>query len=236
MIYFDSWFDMVLWLSILVLALALLPVAEASPIGQAPFPMITFKTFSDFISQHFSSKTPLSTILVILFSLTENSDLLSLHARQQYTKISGEHAVTASGWIKALACALKEDIAQNQRKALKMKGVIKEATEDEQITAFSIKLDALSKILGLHSSDHQQYPQGKVKPVSHKSIHSVHVISPIAIECEMATCNSCALHQITPTWDIPHVTLIKNSIIYDNVFVLTGQCPSCQTKYLADHE
>ena len=32
------------------------------------------------------------------------------------------------------------------------------------------------------------------------------------------------------------MTLIKGSEIYENVQVLTGYCPSCQTKYLADHE
>jgi len=70
--------------------------------------------------------------------------------------------------------------------------------KDEQITAFSIKLDALSQILGLYSCDDQQHLQGKVKPVSHKSICPVHIISPVAMECETVTCNSQALHQMTP--------------------------------------
>jgi len=140
-------------IGILVLGLALLPTVMASPIIKAPFPTLTFKVFSNFITQHFSSTIPLSTVLVILFSLTENPDLLSLHARQQYIKTPGENTVTASGWIKALARALKKDIGWNQKKPLKMKGIIKDVTKDEQITAFSIKLDALSQILGLYSCD-----------------------------------------------------------------------------------
>jgi hypothetical protein len=56
------------------------------------------------------------------------------------------------------------------------------------------------------------------------------------MECETASCNSRSLLQSTRTRDIPQVTLIKNSVIYDDVFVLTGECPTCKTKYSADHE
>jgi hypothetical protein len=67
-----------------MIMLALIPVTYAMPAGESPFPDITFKEFSQFIGQHFSSKISLSTVLVILFSLTKNPDLLNLHARQQY--------------------------------------------------------------------------------------------------------------------------------------------------------
>jgi hypothetical protein len=224
MIYVNSWFNAVLWLLFLILALASLPVALAAPVVKAAFPTITFKAFSDFIIQQFSSNIPLSTVLVILFSLTKNPDLLSLHARQQYSRTAGENTVTTSDWIKALAQALKKDISQNQRKPLKMKGINKDATEEEQITAFGVKLDTLSHILGLYSYDQQQYLKSKVKPISHKSIHPVHIICPLSMECKTANYHSQALHQITPICDIPHVTLIKNSVIYEDVLVLTGQC------------
>lgn len=42
--------------------------------------------------------------------------------------------------------------------------------------------------------------------------------------------------QTTQLRDIPRVTLIKGSKIHENVQVLTGYCPSCNTKYFADHE
>jgi len=32
------------------------------------------------------------------------------------------------------------------------------------------------------------------------------------------------------------VTLIKGTKIYDRVHVLSGKCPTCETKYYADHE
>jgi len=44
------------------------------------------------------------------------------------------------------------------------------------------------------------------------------------------------MHQITKTWDIPKVKLVKGSDIYQNVPVLTGQCFKCKTLYSADHE
>ncbi|KAF8224562.1 hypothetical protein L208DRAFT_1310640, partial [Tricholoma matsutake] len=80
------------------------------PAGEDPFPNITFKVFSQFISQHFSSKTSLSAVLVLLFSLTDNPELLNLHARQQYIQCEGENRVMASGWIKGLAWAIKENM------------------------------------------------------------------------------------------------------------------------------
>ena len=137
-----------LW--IWMMMLALIPVTYAMPAGESPFPDITFKEFSQFIGQHFSSKISLSSVLVILFSLTENPDLLNLHARQQYVHCVGENQIALSGWMKGLAHAIKQSIDQNQRKPLKMKNVAKGIEEEEEITAFSFKLDALAKHLDLH--------------------------------------------------------------------------------------
>ena len=50
------------------------------------------------------------------------------------------------------------------------------------------------------------------------------------------SCGLWAIHQITKTRDIPKVTLVKGSDIYQNVSVLTGQCFRCKTLYLADCE
>ena len=61
-----------LTVGIWMIMLALIPVTYAMPAGESPFPDITFKEFSQFIGQHFSSKISLSTVLVIMFSLTEN--------------------------------------------------------------------------------------------------------------------------------------------------------------------
>jgi hypothetical protein len=73
----------------LLAALAALPLVSATP-SSSPFPNIPFSVFSEFIEAQFSSKISLATVLVILFTLTENTDLLNLHARQQNPKEPGE--------------------------------------------------------------------------------------------------------------------------------------------------
>ena len=213
----------------------MLPVAYASQVG-SPFPDIPFKTFSQFIGENFSSKISLSTVLVILFSLTENPDLLNLHARQQYVRCQGENQVQSSGWIKGLARALKKQVDKNQKRPLKMKDVNKEMNEEQEIVALRLKLDSLTQVLNLHPYNSKGKLQGKLQPISHKSIQPAYVICPNVLECPTIGCNSRSIHQITPTRDIPHVTLIRNAVMYQDVPVLTGQCPTCKTKYSADHE
>jgi len=62
------------------MALAFLPVVSAMPdMGQ--FPNISFKVFSQFVQENFSSRITLSQVLLVLFTITDNPDLLNLHAR-----------------------------------------------------------------------------------------------------------------------------------------------------------
>jgi hypothetical protein len=61
-----------------------LPDAYATP-DQDPLPDVSFKVFSQFIMANFGSEISLSTLLMMLFSMTNNPDLLNLHAHQQYT-------------------------------------------------------------------------------------------------------------------------------------------------------
>ncbi|KAF8239873.1 hypothetical protein L208DRAFT_1560013, partial [Tricholoma matsutake] len=210
-----------------MIGIALLPITWASPI-ESPFP---FKLFSHFLTTNFSSKLSLLAALVILFSLTENPDLLNLHAQQQYVKCQGEHHAQASGWIKAPACALKKQVDSHKVGPLKMKNVKKGMDKEEEIIALGLKLDSLSKLLHLHPYNANDQYQGKFQPISNKSIQPALVICPNAMECQTLACKSRSLHQITPIRDIPHVTLIKDATIHDNVPVLTGLCNVCNTKY-----
>ena len=118
----------------------------------------------------------------------------------------------------------------------KMKDVDGYMNAEQEIAALSLKLDAFAKLLNLHPYDEHGHLQKKLQLISHKLIQPVYVLCPKSMECETVNCNSRALHQKTPTWDIPQVTLIKNSVIHNNVFVLTGECSNCKTKYSADHE
>ena len=75
-----------------------------------------------------------------------------------------------------------------------------------------------------------------LKPVSEKDIEPVHVICPVSMQCQTMSCNQRSIHMDTRDRDVPRVTLIKGTKIYDRVHVLSGKCPTCETKYYADHE
>jgi hypothetical protein len=68
-----------LWLLALLAGAALLPTVHALP--TTPFPDILFTDFSQLIQDQFGAGITLPTVLLILFSLTSNPDLLNLHAR-----------------------------------------------------------------------------------------------------------------------------------------------------------
>ena len=67
----------------LVIIITFMPFVSASPTTQ-PFPDIPFKDFSAFVEQTFGSKISLATVLLLLFTMTENPELLNLHACQQH--------------------------------------------------------------------------------------------------------------------------------------------------------
>ena len=108
--------------------------------------------------------------------------------------------------------------------------------QQEIINNISGKLDALSKLLLLYPYNSQGQFQGKLQPVSYKSIQAVQVICPHTAECETTSCNPQSLLQNAQLRDIPRITQLKGTTIHENVQVLTGYCPTCQTIYLADHE
>jgi uncharacterized protein YybS (DUF2232 family) len=89
--------------------LGCIPKVAASP-EHDPLSNIPFKVFCDFVQKQFSSHVSLATVLTVLITLTNNPDLLTLHARQQHVKVKGEVKQTSSGWIKALAHALNNQL------------------------------------------------------------------------------------------------------------------------------
>ncbi len=86
------WFMMLLLLS---------QTVYASESGTLP--NVTFNVFNDLISKYFHKSIPLTTVLLIYFTLIENSDLLNLHARQKIKVLSGEKNTQATGWMKCLS-------------------------------------------------------------------------------------------------------------------------------------
>ena len=215
-----------------IMAFALVPVVVAQP-DENPFPDIPFKVFNHFVKENFSAKITLSQVLLVLFTVVDNTDLLNLHARQQNPEYPNESSSSSSGWIRGLARALQEKMGEGKRKLFKNAN---DENPDDQLSAIGVKLDGLAKVLKLYPYDESGEFLGKLKPISHKSIQAAHVLCPIAFVCETETCNPRSLLQITKVRDIPKVTLIIGSEFHENVHVLTGRCPKCKTNYLADRE
>jgi len=220
-------------LMILAMLFFLPMVSAASPMTESPFPGIQFKEFSTFIEDNFSSSISLTSVLVILFSLTENVQLLSLHGRQQKRKFEGEKSTTVTSWIKALARPLRERLEKDNHNPF----LDVSFTKDDQITVeVALVLDKLAKLLDIYPYNKSGKFTGKLKPISHKEIQPVHVICPDAVVCQTMECDPRALTMSTKIRDIPLVTLIKEFTVYEDVQVLSGLCGVCQTRYYADHE
>jgi hypothetical protein len=215
-----------------IMALFLMQGVAAQSI-ESPFPDIPFKLFSSFVKENFSSKITLSQVLLVLFTITDNTDLLNLHARQQNPEYPDESSSSDSGWMRGLVRALQEKLGDGQKMLFKKADSI---DLDHQITAIGEKLDGLTKVLELYPYDKNGQFKGNLKPISHASIQAAQVVCPNAVVCETTTCNPRSLLQITKVRDIPRVTLIKGTTTYENVQVLTGRCPKCKTNYLADRE
>jgi hypothetical protein len=81
--------QLLLWIPIIF---NILPTVAAQP-EESPFLDIPLQAFSQFIWNNFSSKSLILTALVILFTITDNPDLLNLHSRQQNPKYTGEKYV-----------------------------------------------------------------------------------------------------------------------------------------------
>jgi hypothetical protein len=212
--------------------LQVMPVVAAKT--EQPFPDIPFQTFCQFIEKNFNSGISLSTVLMILFSLTENTTLLSLHARQQSPMCRGEISSITTGWMKCLSRSILQRVANKE--GILSVDEVHDDDKEQTVTKISLMLYSFAKLLKLHPFNRKGKFTGKLKPVSHDDISPVHVICPDSVVCETLSCNPRALLQNTKPRDIPLVTLIKNFVCYEQVPVLSGLCPDCKTVYYADHE
>ena len=214
--------------------IGLLPVTSAAP-DHSPMSNTTFRDFSKFIEQNFSSTISLATVLIVLFTTTSNPDLLNLHARQQ-NPLSGETAQVVSGWMKALVRALEEKLGRDVDSIFKSSEQKPKMNVNQVQNTIGIKLDILTKLLGLYPYDSHGQSQQMLKPVSDKDIEPIHVICPVSMQCQTISCNHWSLLLDSRDRDVPQVTLIKGMKIYNGVHVLSGKCPTCGTRYYADHE
>src|SRR5215510_10137277 len=129
---------------VMLLVFAWLPIAAAHS-DFDNFPNITFKVFSDFVQHQFGKDVSLATVLIVLFSLTSNPDLVGLHACQQYSKADKEIRQPLSGWLRALSEALWSQLGDQAGTLLQSK----ESSSHAVTKALAGKLDGLSKVLQL---------------------------------------------------------------------------------------
>ncbi|KAF9002695.1 hypothetical protein BDQ17DRAFT_1242905 [Cyathus striatus] len=205
--------------------------------GEQSFPNITFDVFSKFILSNFGENITLSATLVILFSMIDNVDLLSLHARQQNAKLAGENNVDATAWIRLLARAIQEKIGMDSDDLFDDYEINEHTTQTGRSILLGTKLDEMAKLLKLYPFNQERKVfEAQLKPVSHASIDPVHIICPIAAECETRSCKGQALHVHTKVRDVPKARLIKGSKIFEHAYVVSGVCEKCKTLYSAEHE
>jgi CxC5 like cysteine cluster associated with KDZ transposases len=216
----------------LICILCYVPVVAAKGREQ-PFPNITFKMFNKFVEDHFSSTVTLSVVLMTLFTITENVDLLSLHFHQRSAEKPQERAIVATGWISCLGHALNNRLKETGSHLLKES---KKCADEKAAIEIGLKIDALARVLGLCPSNNNRKHKYKLKSVSKKSIQPIYIVCPGVPVCQTYTCNKTALYQWSRQRDIPLVQLIKDFIVHDKVPVLSGYCKNCKTLYYADHE
>ena len=157
--------------------------------GSSSFPDIPFKLFAAFVGENFNTKVSLTTVLTVLFTLTNNSDLFNLHAHQQRHCFVEEQSQQISGWMKTLSYALKDKLGGAADNLLKSTEHNAQLSHDKIITTIGTKLNALSKLLKLDPYNDEGQLIAQLKPVSEKTIEPALVICPMVLECEISTCN-----------------------------------------------
>jgi hypothetical protein len=208
--------------------MALIPPVYAS---QRDFPNISFQSFSHLISSTFHPDISLATVLFLLFSLTENTDLLNLHSRQQQQVYLSEKVTKYTGWMSALVNALCDQLDEETKIHLFLE------SEPIERDLLGNKLDAMAqKLKLLPYTKSGEYKSKRIQPISHNQIKPILLLCPSTFTCTTATCNPRSLLQFTRDRDIPHTKLIIGTTIHDKVPVLTGKCPLCDTSYCADRE
>ncbi len=222
----------------LICFLGFLPAVTALGKDQ-PFPDIPFIEFSQFILKTFNSDISLSTVLFLLFTLTENTELLNLHARQRSSAVKPR---IKTSWIKALAKAVNIRARVDKVVLLKEKSMDlvdeKDKAKDliRQIDLLSLHLDAFASKLDLLPVTRDNKFAKALKPVSHTAIEAVYTVCPQSNACQTRNCALRSIQQVTRKKDLPLVTLIKDFKFHTNVPVLSGHCSQCNTFYYSDHE
>ena len=112
--------------------------------SEMPFPDLSFKDFSKFVNNNFGSQVSLTTVLLVLFTMTENPDLLNLHAREKNPQQIGERKNSSSGWIRAMARNLIDRL-EVKANSLFTESEHPETLGDDLISPLTAKLDKIGR-------------------------------------------------------------------------------------------
>ncbi len=153
------------------------------------FQNVTFKAFNAFVEQNFRSKITLTTVLMLLFTITESTDLLNLHQWQQNPQLSDEKRVDLSSWIKSLAREVQKQTTRPKFKTLFKKSESLNLISNNQIiTKVGTKLNDLTDLLGLNSFANNGQLIQKLLPISKKEIHPILLICSSSNVCSDKKC------------------------------------------------
>jgi hypothetical protein len=145
----------------LLIWMALIPPVYAS---QHDFPNISFQSFSVFISSTFHPDISLTTVLFLIFSLTENTDLLNLHSRQQQQIYSTERIIKYTGWMSALVNAVLNQLDQETISQL----FLNSDQENDRNKLLGDKIHAMAqKLKLLPYTKTNKFDPKRVQPISH---------------------------------------------------------------------
>jgi hypothetical protein len=200
------------------------PLVAAAPSGEQHFPDVAFSVFSKFIEDNFASNVTLSTVLMLLFTITENTDLLSLHFCQRSAEKGQERSTAATGWIRNLGSAVNRKLEEENASLFNESDADAEGSAEKATIMLGLKLDALARVLGLYPVNKSGKFKGRLKPVSHKNIQAVYTLCPNTPTCRTVGCQKRALYQWTKPRDVPLVRMIKDFTVYDNTPVFSGHC------------
>ncbi|KDR70295.1 hypothetical protein GALMADRAFT_144954 [Galerina marginata CBS 339.88] len=219
--------------ALLFWAMLSIPCVTAS-LPTAPFPDIDFKDFSNFIIGNFGQQISLPTVIMVLLSMTNNTELLSLHFKQDAT------GSKATSWIKCLARAIIDQLGDDKAETLfsgsELSMFTTATAKNSDVTSLSLKLSQFSQLLGLYPYNDKDKFMGTLQHTSHSEIQPALLICPKSSVCLTKGCGHCFFKQNTDTKNIPKVTLIKGTEVFKNVQLLSGVCNTCETIYYADHE
>ncbi|KAF8873107.1 hypothetical protein CPB84DRAFT_1854167 [Gymnopilus junonius] len=148
------------------------------------FPDIHFSDFASVIQTTFGTKISLATVLMLLFSITDNPDVFNLHFRQQHPTEAGENKVVVSGWLIALTNAISTKLEDDRTSTLLFHHERQQTpSSSSQVKLIAQKLDTFVTALSFSPYDSSGNYTHKLLPVSSKKIQPALVICPRSFVC-----------------------------------------------------